>query len=141
MADSIFWWIAAGLLVVLELVSMTFYLLMLALGAVAGALTAHAGMSITVQMIVGAVVGMVAVVAGYQRRKRRPGDPSVRAERSVNLDVGGIVQIDEWGVDGTAEVRYRGASWAVQLRPGFPRASGPHRVVELVGSHLLVEPA
>ena len=35
------WWIAAGLLVVAELASGTFYLLMLALGAGAGALAAH----------------------------------------------------------------------------------------------------
>ncbi|HOI65513.1 MAG TPA: NfeD family protein, partial [Thiomonas arsenitoxydans] len=35
------WWILAGFFVAMELVSGTFYLLMLAVGAVAGALAAH----------------------------------------------------------------------------------------------------
>src|SRR5919205_1284319 len=38
------WWVATGLLIVLELTSGTFYLLMLAIGTVMGALTAHAGL-------------------------------------------------------------------------------------------------
>jgi hypothetical protein len=38
------WWILAGFFVAMELVSGTFYLLMLAVGAVAGALAAHAGL-------------------------------------------------------------------------------------------------
>jgi membrane protein implicated in regulation of membrane protease activity len=135
-----FWWIAAGLLVLLELASMTFYLLMLAVGAVAGAIAAQAGMTLTGQMVVGAIVGTVAVIAGYYWRKRRPGDPSVRAERSVNLDIGEIIRIEAWNADGTATVRYRGAAWTAELRPGCARASGSHRVVELVGSRLLVEP-
>jgi membrane protein implicated in regulation of membrane protease activity len=140
MTDSTLWWIAAGILVLLELASMTFYLLMLAIGAVAAALAAHAGLDQTGQMIVGAIVGAVAVVAGYYWRKRRPGDPPARAQRSVNLDVGEIIQIEQWNDNGTAAVRYRGAPWTVELRPGFPRNSGPHRVVELVGSRLQVEP-
>ena len=37
------WWLAAGVLVVAELATGTFYLLMLALGLAAGALAAHAG--------------------------------------------------------------------------------------------------
>ena len=141
MAYSTWWWIATGALVALELVSGTFYLLMLAIGGVAGALAAHAGASLATQIAVAALVGCVAVVACYLVRRRRPGDLSPRAERSVNLDVGETVQIDGWNADGTAHVRYRGAQWTVVHRPGIEPRPGPHRVAELVGSRLLVDPA
>ena len=127
MADSTWWWIITGVLIALELVSLTFYLLMLALGAAAGALAAHAGASPATQIIVAALVGGVAVIACYLARRRRPGDPSARAERSVNLDVGEIVQIDGWNADGTAHIRYRGAPWQVLHRPGVVPRPGPHR--------------
>ena len=115
MAESTLWWIAAGLLVAAELLTGTFYLLMLAIGG-------------------------VAVLISYLVRRRRPGDPSPRADRSVNLDVGETVEIDDWGADGTAQIRYRGAPWIAVLRPGSTPRPGPHRVIELVGSRLLVEP-
>ncbi|HEU6455220.1 MAG TPA: NfeD family protein, partial [Roseateles sp.] len=41
--DATTWWIAAGVLVAIELGTGTIYLLMLAVGAVAGALAAHLG--------------------------------------------------------------------------------------------------
>ncbi len=141
MAYSTWWWIITGALVALELVSGTFYLLMLSIGGVAGALAAHAGAPLTTQMVVAALVGGLAVVACYMVRRRRPGDPSPRAERSVNLDVGEIVQVDGWNADGTAQIRYRGAAWTVMHRPGTAPRPGPHRVAELVGSRLLVDPA
>ena len=41
MADATVWWLATGLVVLLELFTGTFYLLMLAVGLAAGALAAH----------------------------------------------------------------------------------------------------
>ncbi|HPR44161.1 MAG TPA: NfeD family protein, partial [Ottowia sp.] len=75
MAESTLWWIVTGVLVALELATGTFYLLMLSLGAAASALAAHAGLSLMAQMVIGAVVALVAVGGCYQWRKRRPGDP------------------------------------------------------------------
>jgi len=43
MNNPTIWWLVAGALVALELTTGTFYLLMLALGAAAGAVVAHAG--------------------------------------------------------------------------------------------------
>ena len=140
MAESTIWWIAAGAMVALELSTGTFYLLMLSIGLAAGAIAAHAGATLTTQFISAALVGGGAVFACYLVRRRRPGDPSPRSERSVNLDVGEIVQVPGWNADGTAQVRYRGAQWTAIHRPGITPHPGPHRVVELVGSRLLVEP-
>jgi membrane protein implicated in regulation of membrane protease activity len=140
MADSTLWWIAAGLLVALELTTGTFYLLMIALGAIAAALAAHAGLASAGQTITGAVIALLAVAACYYWRKQRPGDLSARADRSVNLDVGETLQIEQWNTDGSASVRYRGASWTAMLRAGQTPRSGPYRVVELMGNRLIVEP-
>ncbi|MFV0681337.1 NfeD family protein [Ottowia sp.] len=136
MADSTIWWIIAGVLVVLELTTGTFYLLMLALGAAAGALVAHAGAGITVQLVVAAAVGGVAAYLGHLWRKRHP----IHAAAIDVLDVGETVQIDAWQADGTAQIRYRGAPWVAVLRPGAAQQLGTHRITELMGSRLVVEP-
>lgn len=139
MSDSTLWWLLVGAIVALELFTGTFYLLMLAVGLAAGALAAHAGASLALQITAAAVVGTGAVVGWYLVKRRKPSDPSVRAMRSVNLDVGEVIHIDTWLPDGTASVKYRGAQWTVVQRPGNPATPGSYRVAELVGNRLLVE--
>ena len=140
MAESTIWWLLAGSAVAAELLTGTFYLLMLAIGLAAAALAAHLGASLALQLAVAAGVGGGSVFLAYLVRKKKPGEPSSRADRNVNLDVGETVQIDRWNVDGTASVHYRGANWTAIHRPGVAPAAGLHRVVELVGSRLLVDP-
>lgn len=139
MAESTIWWLLAGSAVLLELLTGTFYLLMLAVGMAAAALAAHAGGGQVIQLVVAAIVGGGAVVVFYLNKKRRPADPSARADRSVNLDVGETVQVETWNPDGSASVHYRGATWTAIHRPGVTPSSGAHRVAELIGSRLLVD--
>ncbi|MFM6986520.1 MAG: NfeD family protein [Hydrogenophaga sp.] len=140
MADSTLWWLLTGALVALELLSGTFYLLMLGIGAVAGALAAHTGAGVQAQIVVAALVAALAVALWTWARRRRPGDPSPRAQRSVNLDIGETVHVTAWSADGTAQVRYRGAQWtAVPAHPTPAPQPGPHRVVELQGNRLIVD--
>ena len=140
MDESTLWWLLTGAAVAVELLTGTFYLLMLAVGLGAGAAAAHAGLGLAAQLIAASVVGGGAVVACYYFRKKGPGAPSARADRNVNLDVGETVSIDQWNADGTASVKYRGAQWTAIHRPGTVPRTGPHRVAELVGSRLLVDP-
>ena len=137
---STLWWIFAGITVAAELLIGSFYLLMIALGIVAGAIAAHLGLSAPAQVTAAAVVGALAVVACYLYRRTRPGDPSPRSDRSVNLDIGETVYIEAWNSDGTAQVKYRGANWTAVHRPGITPATGQHRVSELIGNRLLVDP-
>lgn len=141
MDASTLWWLLAGAVVGIELLTGTFYLLMLALGPVVGAVSAYAGLPVNGQIMAAALVGAGAVAACHQWRKKRLGDASVGADRSVNLDIGETVQINHWNPDGTAFVRYRGAQWTAIHRPGTTPRTGLHRVAELVGSRLLVDPA
>ena len=140
MEESTIWWLLAGGVIVAELLTGTFYLLMVALGLAAAALVAHTGLPLTGQIVTAAAVGGGAVVAWHYAKRRRPGDPSARADRSVNLDIGETIVIDSWNADGTTTVKYRGATWTAIHRPGVTPSTGMHRVAELVGSRLLVDP-
>jgi membrane protein implicated in regulation of membrane protease activity len=142
MADTTLWWLAAGILVAAELVTGTFYLLMLALGLAAGALAAHAGLGLTSQVVVAALLGGGAALGWHLWRRRHPFAAAAGANRDVNLDIGGTVHIEAWNTDGTASVRYRGAAWTAIAAPGQASGTtGAHRIIEVRGSQLLVEPS
>jgi membrane protein implicated in regulation of membrane protease activity len=139
MAESTLWWLLTGTAVAVELVTGTFYLLMLAIGLAAGALTAHAGAPLTAQLIAAALVGGGAVSGWHLKRGKRPDEPIATANRDVNLDIGEVVHIDTWNRDGTASIKYRGANWTAIPVEGAILVSGPHRVREVVGNRLVVE--
>jgi membrane protein implicated in regulation of membrane protease activity len=142
MSDSTLWWLLVGSAVGLELVTGTFYLLMVALGLAAGAVAAHLGVGFTAQLVTAAAVGGGAVVVCHRQRRNAPDRLPARANRDVNLDIGATVQIDAWAADGTAQVKYRGALWTAATMPGVAHAgSGPYRIEQVVGSRLLVVPA
>lgn len=139
MEHSTIWWLAAGALVIAELLTGSFYLLMLALGMAAGAISAHLAQDQTTQIIMAALVGCAAVLLCHLARKRRLGHQSTSGNRDVNLDIGESVMVEHWNADGTAQVRYRGALWTVIGRPGNLPAPGLHRVAEVIGNRLLVD--
>jgi len=139
MAETTLWWLLAGAAVAVELVTGTFYLLMLAIGLAAGALTAHAGGAVPAQLVVAAIVGGGAVAGWYQVRRRLPAGPAPAADPNVNLDVGESVHVEAWREDNTAVVRYRGANWTVIPAGGVPQGPGTYRVREVTGSRLVVE--
>lgn len=139
MALSTVWWLLAGGAVAVELVTGTFYLLMLALGMAAGAIAAHLGAGLTVQMLVAAVIGGGAVIAWHLRSGRTKAEPPAQSNANVNMDIGETIHIAAWNPDGTADVQYRGAHWTAIHRAGVTPSAGPHRVAELVGNRLLVD--
>ena len=139
MADSTLWWLLTGTAVAVELVTGTFYLLMLAIGMAAGALAAHVGAPMTAQLITAAAVGGGAVAAWRFQRRKHPPEPVASANRDVNLDIGETVHIDAWNPDGTASIKYRGANWTAVAASGAVHGTGAHRVREVVGNRLVVE--
>ncbi|MBO9680522.1 MAG: NfeD family protein [Acidovorax sp.] len=139
MEESTLWWLITGAAVIAELLTGTFYLLMLAIGLAAGAIAAHAGAPAAVQLVLAALVGTAAVVACHLVRKRRPPSQPATSNRDVNLDVGESVSVEQWSPDGTAQVKYRGAQWTVVLRPGNAPSPGTYRVAEVIGNRLLVD--
>ena len=139
MAESTIWWVLAGAFVAVELLTGTFYLLLLSVGMVAAALAAHAGATTAVQLVVAAAVGGGAVVAWRRYKLKTSSVAPANANRDVNLDIGQTVHVEEWDPDGTSAVKYRGAHWDVSLVANATPAPGPHRIVEVVGNRLVVK--
>ena len=137
---STLWWVAAGVLVAAELASGTFYLLMFALGAAAGAVAAHLGAGFSQQLVAAAVVGGGATALWHFKRFRAPRSAPAEANPDVNLDIGQSVRVEAWAADGTARVSYRGATWSVSYRGTGAPAPGEHTIVAVQGSRLVVAP-
>jgi membrane protein implicated in regulation of membrane protease activity len=137
MADWINWTIAAGVLVVLELFTGTFYLLMIAIGLGFGALAALAGSSGAAQTVAAALVGVLATGLLHRSRFGRPARGNAARDPNVNLDIGQHLRVDEWR-GGQARVMYRGALWDVELGQGALAQAGVFKIVEVQGSRLIV---
>lgn len=132
------WWILAGALVAAELVSGTFYLLMLSLGAAAAALAAHMGMPPEAHWATFAAVGGGAVLVLYLIRRRRK--PTAEDERHDHLDLGAMVHVTKWSPEGQTRVQYRGAEWSARHAHGGAPRIGPHRIAGQDGNELLLDP-
>ena len=141
LSSATLWWIAAGVLVAAELATGTFYLLMLALGCVAGAAAAYLGFGASLQLVAAAMLGGGATYAWHLKRSRQPRAAPAESNHDVNLDIGQTVQVTAWQADGSARVQYRGAQWSARLAQGGKAGLGPHIIVAVRGSELQVAPS
>jgi membrane protein implicated in regulation of membrane protease activity len=139
-APSTFWWVIAGVAVAAELTTGTFYLLMIALGLAAGAVTAHLGLPPTVQVLAAAVVGGGATALWHWQRMKNPRSAPAAENRDVNLDIGERITVPGWGADRTARVTYRGSTWTARLQPDSPALPGEHVVKAVEGNWLVLAP-
>lgn len=131
------WLIMAGVLVVFELLTGTFYVLMIAIGMACGAIAAWLGYDLPMQLIVAAVVAVTATGILHRSRFGRPARSDPARDPNVNIDIGQSVQVDAWS-DNRARVMYRGAMWDVQLAPGAIAQAGKYRIVEVQGNRLVL---
>jgi membrane protein implicated in regulation of membrane protease activity len=139
MADSTLWWLAAGGLIAVELITGTFYLLMLSLGLVAAAISAHAGLSPPWQWVCAAMVGGGSVLVWQRYKKMQPAIAPAQANPDVNMDIGETVHVQLWQTDHTCSVKYRGAHWDAALQEGQSAAPGSYVIAEIIGSRLILK--
>ena len=111
MADYIMWAAAGLILVIAELVTGTFYLLVLGIAALAGGAVAFFGLGFWGQAIVSALIAVIGVVWIHQRRSR------MESPAMSSPDLGQPVTWESWlnERDHLARVRYRGASWEARV--------------------------
>ena len=141
MDNATLWWIAAALLVGAELLSGTFFLLMLSLGAVTAALLTYLGLPVADQIAAAAIVSSLAALGWFVLRGRRKTAPT-RANATRNkLNINNTVTIEHWQPDGTAQIAYQGAPWtAIAAGAATPLQAGQHRVVDILNNRLVLEP-
>lgn len=110
--DAYLLWAVTGIaLVIIEMLTGTFYLLVLGIAALAAAAAAWFGQSFWVQAVLIAAVSAVGVI--MIKRYRGRDDPA----SNKSLDVGQSVTLESWvsEADGVARVNYRNAQWEARV--------------------------
>lgn len=108
-------WALLGLtLVIVELLSGTFYLLMLGIAAFGAAAAAWLGADFPLQSVVAGAVAAVGCWVVYAYRARNA------TKQMVHIDVGQPAKFESWVDQGArlARVSYRGAPWEAQVDGG-----------------------
>lgn len=107
MDNYVVWLIAGFVLIISELATGTFFLLVLGIAAFAGAGVAYAGYGFPLQSLTAAALAVAGVVWAQRYRKR------VATPPMAGLDVGQPVIFQSWvnRSTGRARVKYRDALW------------------------------
>ena len=113
MQPYVYWILVAIALVIVELLTGTFYLLVLGIAASAAALLAWLGLPLAVQAGFATAIAVIGVFVVQRLRPR-----SVAGASQVNaIDVGQRVTLEAWinEAEGLARVSYRGALWDARV--------------------------
>jgi membrane protein implicated in regulation of membrane protease activity len=105
-------WLAAGfVLVIAELVTGTFFLLILGIAAFSGSATAWFGLGFWLEAMCAAAVAVAGVFWVRQNRK------TMQRPDMASLDVGQAVAFDAWvnREQGAARVKYRNTLWDAEV--------------------------
>jgi len=139
--NTVIWFVCGLGLVVAELFSGTFYLLMVAIGFAAGGLTSYGGGDLVLQLVVGAAVGVAGTLILRRTRWGRQAAPGAsEANPDMMIDIGQPVHVSSWH-NGTARVNYRGAQWdAVPEGDASGAVPGNFKIVAIRGSTLVLAP-
>ena len=132
-------WIVVGfVLVIAELLTGTFYLLVIGVGAFAAALAAWLGASVMIQAVAGSIVAVGgAMLVHHWHGAHRSAD----AGRSNLLDRGQPVVLEGWANEGAgiARVKYRGTSWDARFaRPDARPVPGATLYIDAMEGNTLV---
>ncbi len=113
MATYLLWAIAGFVLIIAELLTGTFYLLVLGIAALAAAGVAFAGGDVWVQVIVATGVAFAGIYGVHHWWQNHPKD----ARGTNDLDYGQAVVVDSWinQANGLARVKYRGSTWDAKI--------------------------
>jgi membrane protein implicated in regulation of membrane protease activity len=129
MDQTLAWAILALVLVISELLTGTFYLLMLGIAAFGAAGAAYLGMGFAAQCVVAAIVSAAGCYGVHVYRAKN------RAQQMPSIDAGMPASFESWIDAGArlARVRYRGAAWDAEVEG--PEGMEPGSVVYVLAVH------
>ncbi len=130
------WFIAALLIIIVEMNVMTFYLMAVALGAIAGGLGAYFELTLSNQFMLAGVVTIVAACFSFWLRRKFK---SHMDKQNNELDRGQrvVVKADKIREDGTADVTYRGTDWRA-YKENAVLTPGIYFIVRVDGTQLVL---
>ena len=114
------WGVLGVALVIAELVTGTFYLVMLGVAGFGAAAAAGMGLGFAVQSVVFSVVAVLGCYGVHAYRAKN------KAEQMPSIDAGMPASFESWVDAGSrlARVRYRGASWEARVEGAEPLEPG-----------------
>lgn len=135
MSGWVWWFVLAGGALIAELLTGTFYLLVIAVALAAGGAASLLGAPFALQLLATAAIGFGGALALRRMRFARRNDP---AQPLQNMDVGQTVNVAHWSDARTARARYRGALWDVELAPGEEAQPGEFVIQAIRANRLVV---
>lgn len=133
METYVYWILLALVLVGLEIVTGTFYLLVIGIALAVGGAAAALGLALVWQFVFSAVTGVVGTI---MLRRWKSSQASKSPE--VGLDIGLPVKVIKWNDDGSARVLYRGAEWDAELESADTPREGTLYIKAVHGSGLVL---
>jgi membrane protein implicated in regulation of membrane protease activity len=137
MSGFVWWFVLGFILLVAELATGTFYLLVIATALGAAGIASLLGASFPTQLVIAAAIGFGGSLWLRQTRvgRLRSADAGTALQ---NLDVGQTVRINEWTAGRTARASYRGAQWDIELAAGEEPVPGEFVIREIHANRLVV---
>ena len=129
MEEYIYWFLLAFGLLMLEMATGTYYMLMFSIACGIGGLAALLGLGLPLQMTLAATISVIGVFALRRMRVTKT---------EQNLDIGQRVHVVSWQEDGTVRVRYRGAEWDAMPESANTPRDGTFFIKQINGSVLIL---
>ena len=135
--DNYLIWLILGLVLLgVEMMIGSIYLLALVAGCAIACIFAFMGTTFTAQCIIAAVVAIAGVIAAFifRRNIRKKLTPNQDCD---NLDKGQIITVEKIDSDGGATVSYRGSLWKAFAKEGKLEA-GIYHIEKVDGTRLIL---
>lgn len=131
-------WLAIGLLLlILELFTGTFYLLMFSIAFAGGGIAAAFRLNFSLQLLIAAIIGTIGIIMLRKWHKTRQKDQQTSP---FNLDAGNTVKVGSWREDGTTRVHYRGTEWDARSIDNSHLDHHVYEIVTIENSVLIIKP-
>ena len=137
MAGYVWWFVIGFSLLIAELLTGTFYLLVISVAMGVAGLAALFGASVALQLVIAAAISLGGSMwlrsTRWGKRLHERGD-----DRVQNMDIGQSLRVEQWTPTRTARAQYRGATWEVELAAGEQPIAGDFVIREIHANRLIV---
>lgn len=134
-SPELIWWGIAATLIVLEMLTGTFYLLVLGVAAALTGFAAWMGAPLMVQLLTAIVLLVLGLL--LLRRYKAKAD-SANLIQNNDLEAGNWVDVIEWHEGGRAAVRYRETRWQAVLDDASDAQLGRMCIRRVQGNTLVI---
>lgn len=139
MTAWLFWLLVSGSLIIAEMFTLSFYLLLAGIGALVACGLAATGFNDVTQVLAAALVTLLGWFM-LQKYKPQNAHPDHRTNPDLNMDIGATVRIASVAPDGKLSVMLRGARWDAQIEDGSaPDTTKDYTISKIDGSTLILK--